>query len=204
MHLSSIKAVLETPSAGRQKPQQEPETRLVAQLLDASTRNLAFHEVIKTYERKIYWHVRKLVIDHDDTNDVVQETFVKAWQHLDNFRADSRIYTWLYRIATNESLMFLRKKSKRFFLPLHDITSELESKLQSPQHFNGTRTERLLHQAILRLPEKQRVVFNLKYFEEMSYEEMAEVTETSVGALKASYHHAVKKVEDYLKKNLNP
>lgn len=174
------------------------DSELLNQFQKEETRNFAFHLMVQKYQEKIYWHIRKIVIDHDDANDVVQNTFVKAWNGLLNFREDSQLYTWLYRIATNEALTFLKKKRTRFFLPLVDVESQLAQSLESDPYFNGDEAEMKLQKAILRLPEKQRVIFNMKYFEEMTYEEISEVLGTSVGALKASYHIAVKKIENFL------
>ncbi|HYG17202.1 MAG TPA: RNA polymerase sigma factor [Bacteroidia bacterium] len=171
---------------------------LVSQFRDERTRSLALHSIIKKYERKVYWHVRKIVIDHDDSDDVLQNTFIKVWENLANFREDSKLYTWIYRIATNEALAFLKKKRTKFFLPIVDVESELSSKIDDSSQFTGTEIERKLQKALLKLPEKQRIVFNMKYFDDMKYEDISEVLGTSVGALKASYHHAVKKIEKYL------
>ncbi len=165
------------------------------------TRRNAFNMMVKKYQQKVYWMVRKMVVDHDDANDITQEVFIKAWSALENFRGDSQLYTWLYRIASNESINFLNKKKKRFFIPLHDLTHELEEKLESDPLMGGDEIQLKLQKALLRLPEKQRLVFNFKYFEELPYEEIAAITGTSVGALKASYHWAVKKIEDYLNSN---
>ena len=142
-----------------------------------------------------------MVIDHEDSDDIMQEVFIKVWKNLDKFREDSSIYTWVYRIATNECLGFLKKKKRRFFLPIHDITSELSEKLSSNQNvlLDGDAIEIRLQKALLALPDKQRIVFNMRYFDEMSFADIAEVTQTSVGALKASYHHAAKKVENLVK-----
>lgn len=155
--------------------------------------------MVRKYQQKIYWHIRKMVIDHDDSDDLVQEVFVKIWKNLDNFREDAQLYTWIYRIATNECLNFLRKKKNRFFLPIHDVQNELSGKLDNSPYIDGDEIQIKLQKAILKLPDKQRMVFNMKYFEEMKYEEISEITDTSVGSLKASYHHAVKKIEEFLK-----
>ncbi|WP_207434451.1 RNA polymerase sigma factor [Sabulibacter ruber] len=165
------------------------------------SRNLAFNQLVRKYQQKVYWHVRKMVIDHDDADDLTQEVFVKVWTNLENFRKDSQLYTWIYRIATNECLNFLSSKKKRFFLPLHDVAAELSEKLDSSDSFTGDEIQLKLQKALLRLPDKQRLVFNMKYFDEMKYEEISEILGTSVGALKASYHIAVKKIEEYLKKD---
>jgi len=140
-----------------------------------------------------------MVIDHDDADDLVQEVFVKVWQNLHNFREDAQLFTWIYRIATNECLNFLRKKKNRFFIPIHDIQNELTKKLDSSPYINGDEIQMKLQKALLKLPDKQRLVFNMKYYDELKYEEIAEITDTSVGSLKASYHHAVKKIEEFLK-----
>jgi RNA polymerase sigma factor (sigma-70 family) len=161
------------------------------------TKNYAFNLIVRKYQERIYWHIRKIVILHDDADDVIQNTFLKVWGGLENFREDSQLFTWLYRIATNEALTFLKKKKTKFFLPLVDVEQQLASSLESSPHINGNDIQIKLQKAILTLPEKQRVVFNMKYFEEMKYEDMSEVLGTSVGALKASYHHAVKKIEKF-------
>lgn len=171
---------------------------LLDQFQKEETRNFAFRLIVQKYQQKVYWHIRKLVIDHDDANDIVQNTFIKAWNGLPSFREDSRLYTWIYRIATNEALTFLKKKRTRFFLPLVDVEGELSNSLEADAYFNGDAAELKFQQAILSLPEKQRVVFNMKYYEELSYEEISEILGTSVGALKASYHYASKKIEKFL------
>jgi RNA polymerase sigma-70 factor (ECF subfamily) len=141
-----------------------------------------------------------MVIDHDDTDDILQNVFIKAFNGLSNFREDSRIFTWLYRIATNECITFLNSKKKRFFIPMVDVENQLSQNLENDSYFNGDRIQMRLQQAILTLPEKQRLVFNMKYFEDMKYDDMSEILGTSVGALKASYHHAVKKIEEFMKR----
>lgn len=171
---------------------------ILAKFRDPSARNVAFNQLVRKYQSKVYWHVRKMVVDHDDTDDLVQEIFVKVWKNLENFRQDSALFTWIYRIATNECLSFLQSKRRKFFLPLNDVGAELAAKIEADPAVGGDEVERKLQQAILRLPDKQRLVFNLRYYDEMPYEQMAEVTGTSVGALKASYHHAVKKIEEYV------
>jgi len=163
-----------------------------------ASRNLAFNQLVRKYQQKVYWHVRKMVIDHDDADDLTQDVFVKVWKHLENFRQDAQLFTWIYRIATNECLGFLQSKRRKFFLPINDVGAELAAKLEADPAVAGDVIELKLQRAILRLPDKQRLVFNLRYYDEMPYEQMAEVTGTSVGALKASYHHAVRKIEDYV------
>lgn len=167
----------------------------------AETKSYAFNLIVRKYQERVYWHVRKIVINHDDANDVVQNTFLKAWSGLESFREESQLFTWLYRIATNEALTFLKKKRTRLFMPLVDVENQLENSLESDPFFNGDELQRKLQKAVLRLPEKQRLVFNMKYFENMKYEEISAVLGTSVGALKASYHHAVKKIEKFLEED---
>jgi len=164
----------------------------------AESRDYAFNLIVGKYQERLYWHIRKLLIDHNDTNDTLQNTFIKIWTGLENFRGDSGLFTWLYRIATNEALTFLNHKKRRFLLPLVDVEKQLANTLTNDEYFNGDELQLQLQKALLTLPEKQRVVFNMKYFDEMKYEDMAEILETSVGALKASYHHAVKKIEKYI------
>ena len=162
------------------------------------TRRNAFNQLVRKYQQKVYWLVRKMVVDHDDANDITQDVFIKAWTALENFRGDSKFYTWLYRIASNEAINFLNKKRKRFFIPIHDVENELSEKLEADSLISGDVVQLKLQKALLKLPEKQRLVFNLKYFEDLPYDEISEITGTSVGALKASYHWASKKIEDYL------
>ncbi|MCC2546542.1 sigma-70 family RNA polymerase sigma factor [Hymenobacter sp. BT175] len=171
---------------------------ILAKFADPAARNVAFNQLVRKYQSKVYWHVRKMVVDHDDADDLTQDVFIKVWNHLGNFRQDASLYTWIYRIATNECLTFLSSKRRKFFLPINDITAELSAKVEADTELAGDEVEMKLQKAILRLPDKQRLVFNLKYYEDMKYEDMAEVTGTSVGALKASYHHAVKKIEQYV------
>ena len=139
-----------------------------------------------------------MVIDHDDTNDLVQEVFIKVWKNIEKFREDAKLYTWIYKIATNECLTFLTKKKKRFFLPIVDVENELSVKIDTNVGITGDEIQLKLQKALLKLPAKQRIVFNMKYFDEMKYTEIAEITNTSIGALKASYHHAVKKIEEII------
>lgn len=163
------------------------------------TQHYGFNLLVNKYKERLYWHIRKIVISHDDTDDVLQNTFIKIWNGLVSFREESGLYTWLYRIATNESITFLKKKRTKFFLPLVDVEHNLAKSLESDPWFNGDELQMKLQKAILKLPEKQRIVFNLRYFDEMPYEEMSKVLETSEGALKASYHHALKKIENFIK-----
>lgn len=159
------------------------------------TRSYAFNLIVRKYQERLYWHVRKIVISHDDTDDVMQNTFLKVWNALDKFRGDSQLFTWLYRIATNEALTFLKKKRSKLFVAFEDVEQHLISTLESSPSLNGDEIRVKLQKAVLKLPEKQRLVFNMKYFDELKYEEISEIVGTSVGALKASYHHAVKKIE---------
>jgi RNA polymerase sigma-70 factor (ECF subfamily) len=164
---------------------------------EAGKRDLAFKVLVEKYKERLYWHIRKLVISHDDADDVLQNTYVKAWKGLLDFREDSRLYTWLYRIATNEALTFLKHRKSNRLVGWEDARHTISETIESDAYFNGSEIQKKLQQAIQTLPEKQRLVFNMKYFEELKYEEMADILETSVGALKASYHHAVKKIEAY-------
>ncbi len=159
----------------------------------------AFNGIVKKYQKRLYWHIRKIVIIHDDADDVLQNTFIKVWSHLSSFREDSQLYTWLHKIATNESLSFLRKKEKQ--LSWKDYSQIISESLYDDNQFNGDEIQRKLQKAILSLPEKQRLVFNMKYFEEKKYGEMSAILGTSVGALKASYHHAVKKIKTYFEED---
>lgn len=154
--------------------------------------------LVRAYQQRVYWHVRKMVIDHDDADDLTQEVFIKIHKAIGSFREDSQLFTWIYRIATNECLTFLNKKRRRFFLPLEDVGKELSAKIDSSQDISAEDIQKKLQKALLKLPDKQRLVFNMRHFDELSYEDISEITHTSVGALKASFHHAVKKVEDYL------
>ena len=172
---------------------------LLSRFKNPSSKNYAFNLLTRKYQERIYWHIRKMVISHDDTDDLVQDTFVKIWKNLEKFKGNSQLYTWIYRIATNECLSFLTKKRKRFFIPIHDITKDLANKLESDINMDGSEIQFKLQKALLTLPDKQRLVFNMKYFDEMKYQEISAILGTSIGALKASYHLAVKKVEKILK-----
>lgn len=176
------------------------EKTILKQLKDKTLRNAAFSLIVEQYSKKIYWHIRNMVLIHDDANDLVQETFIKAWNNIDNFRGDSQISTWLYRIAINETLTFLKKKHIET-VPIDSKEYDIANTIESDAYFSGDSTDILFRQAINTLPEKQRLVFNMKYFDELKYEEISEILGTSVGALKASYHIAVKKIETFLKEN---
>ncbi|HRI28161.1 MAG TPA: sigma-70 family RNA polymerase sigma factor [Chitinophagales bacterium] len=163
-----------------------------------ATKEAGFSLLMKKYQEKIYWLIRRIVIDHEDANDVCQNVFIKVWRNLDNFKENSQLYTWLYRIATNESLTFINQKNKRASIQISTEDYDLTKQLEADPYFEGDKLQIQLQNAIASLPEKQRAVFLLRYYDEMKYEDMSEVLETSVGALKASYHHAVKKIEKYL------
>ena len=180
--------------------QELSDREILDQFSNPETRNYAFNLLVRQYQNRLYWHIRKMVIDHDDTDDILQNVFIKAFNGLSNVREDSRIFTWLYRIATTECITFLNSKKKRFFIPMVDVENQLSQNLENDSYFNGDRIQMRLQQAILTLPEKQRLVFNMKYFEDMKYDDMSEILGTSVGALKASYHHAVKKIEEFMKR----
>src|SRR5271156_6336017 len=174
------------------------DTELLIQFREPATKEKAFTAIIKKYQEKLYWHIRRMVVEHEDANDVLQNVFIRVWKGLENFREDSQLYTWLYRIATNESLTFLEQQKKKSAVSLSEVESGLSNKIKADSHFDANKLEWKLQLAIQQLPEKQRAVFSLRYYDEMPYEEMSRVLETSEGALKASYHHAVKKIEDYI------
>lgn len=179
----------------------ENDALLLQQFHQPETREAAFTAIMRKYQERLYWHIRRMVVSHEDSDDVLQNVFIKVWRHLDDFKENARLYTWLYRIATNECLTFLEQRKKRSTLSLSDEATGLEDKLKADTQYDARKLEWKLQQAILRLPEKQRVVFNLRYYDEMPYEEMSRVLDTSEGALKASYHHAVKKIEAFIKNN---
>jgi RNA polymerase sigma-70 factor (family 1) len=172
---------------------------LLVKLENEDSRKFGFNLLVRKYQQKVYWLARKMVIDHDDANDVTQDVFIKIWNKIDTFREDSQLYTWIYRVATNECLNFLKKKRRRFFLPIGDVEAELCEKLENSPYINGDEIQMKLQKAILKLPDKQRLVFNMKYYEDMKYEEIAEITGSAIGTLKANYHHAVKKIEEIIK-----
>jgi RNA polymerase sigma-70 factor (ECF subfamily) len=179
----------------------ENDALLLQQFHRPETREAAFTALMKKYQQRLYWHIRRMVISHEDADDILQNVFVKVWKHLDTFQENAQLYTWLYRIATNECLTFLEQQKKRATLSLSQETTGLVDKLKADTQYDSRKLEWKLQQAILQLPEKQRVVFNLRYYEEMPYEEMSHVLDTSVGALKASYHHAVKKIVAFIREN---
>lgn len=173
------------------------ENELVLQFSQPKKRSNAFSVVVNTYQERLYWHIRKMVLSHEDANDVLQNTFLKAWNGLEGFRGDSQVSTWLYRIATNETLTFLTNKRMRSHNSIDEVEEGLLQNLQADTYFNGNEIQMKLQMAILTLPEKQRLVFNMKYFDDITYDQMEAILGTSVGALKASYHYAVKKIEKY-------
>jgi RNA polymerase sigma-70 factor (ECF subfamily) len=174
------------------------DTELLMQFRNVETKERAFTAIIKKYQEKLYWHIRRMVVEHEDANDVLQNVFIRVWNGLENFREDSQLYTWLYRIATNECLSYLEQQKRKSALSFDEMESGLSNKIVADKYFDPNKLEWKLQLAIQKLPEKQRVVFTLRYYDEMPYEEMSRVLDTSEGALKASYHHAVKKIEDYI------
>ncbi|MBH2003469.1 MAG: sigma-70 family RNA polymerase sigma factor [Sphingobacteriia bacterium] len=165
----------------------------------AGTKENAFTLLVKKYQEKLYWHIRRLIPAHEDTNDVLQNTFIKVWNGLGSFREDSQLYTWLYRIATNESLSFLEQQKRKAAVDFDQLGEAYSNSIKADSNFDANRLEWKLQLAIRQLPDKQKLVFNLRYFDNMGYEEMSRVLDTSVGALKASYHHAAKKIEEFIK-----
>ena len=165
---------------------------------DEKTRHEAFSLLLKKYQQKVYWHVRRMVLNHDDADDLVQDVFIKVWKNLSNFRQDAQLYTWLYRIASNECITFLNKKKAKNNVSLDELPEQLTDNLNEENYFSGDAIQKKLQQALLMLPEKQKLVFNMKYYDDMKFQEISDVLGTSVGALKASYHLAVKKIEHYL------
>lgn len=175
------------------------EKEIIALLQEPSRQREAFEAIVKQYSEPLYWQIRKLILSHEESNDILQNTFIKAWLNIEYFRGEAKMSTWLHRIAFNECLTHLNKANKN--LSIDDIDIEIINKLEGDPYFNGDETQKILLRAVHQLPEKQQIVFNLKYFKEMKYEEISEILGTSVGALKASYHHAVKKIEAFLEKH---
>ena len=168
---------------------------------DGSNPHYSFNLIVQKYRERIYWHIRKIVMVHDDADDVMQNTFIKIWKGLADFREESQLYTWIYRIATNEAITHLKQQKRKYVLPFHDMEKKMSNSLEADPWFNGDELQKKLQKAILKLPEKQRIVFNMKYYDEMKYEEMSDILETSVGALKTSFHLAVKKIEKYIEEH---
>ena len=177
------------------------DTELVSKLQSAQTREQGFRELMTLYKERLYWHIRKIVISHDDADDVLQNTFIKVYRSIDKFKGESKLYSWLYRIATNEAITHLNKNAKRVQISDEDAKAHAINNLTSDVYFEGNAIQLKLQQAIATLPQKQQLVFNMKYFDDLKYKEMSEILETSEGALKSSYHLAVKKIESYLTKD---
>ena len=178
------------------------ELEILASLRDESTRRQGFNRLVKELSQPLYWHIRKMVLSHENANDILQNSFIKVWTHLDQFKGEARLSTWIYRIALNETYAFLSKERERSLADFTDLEDVMVQRLHSDPYFSGDEVHQKLQAAILSLPDKQRLVFNMKYYDEMKYEEMSEILGTSVGALKASYHHAVKKIEAYMTADL--
>jgi len=176
---------------------------LIEQLKNVQTREKAFRKLISIYKERLYWHIRKIVISHDDADDVLQNTFIKIFKNIDKFKQDSKLYSWMYRIATNEAITFINKRAKERNIDISELQQELVSNLESDHWFSGDEIQIILQKAIATLPQKQQLVFNMKYFDKLKYNQISEILETSVGALKASYFHAVKKIEKYIKTKVN-
>lgn len=174
------------------------DNELLIMFREPASREKAYTSIIKKYQERLYWHVRRMVVGHEDANDVLQNVFIRVWNGLENFREDAKLYTWLYRVATNECLTFLDQQKRKATVSFDDSEEGLGNQIKADKDFDPKQIEWKLQLAIQKLPEKQRIVFNLRYYDEMPYEEMSRVLQTSEGALKASYHHAVKKIEDYL------
>ena len=172
----------------------------IIELFSGGRQEEAFRGIVDAYTERLYWHVRRFLCSHEDTNDLLQDIFIKIWSALPSFRGEARLYTWIYRIATNEVLNYLRRQKFKALLSLDSVSASLERKIDEDAGFNGDELQRELHKAIRRLPEKQRIVFSLRYFDEMKYEDISEITGTSVGALKASYHHAYSKIKNELQR----
>ncbi len=179
--------------------EESDDKQLLALFRDPQTKEQAFNLILKKYQQRVYWHIRRMVVDHDDTDDLVQDVFIKAWKGLENFREDSQLFTWLYRIASNECISFLNKKNRTIRVSWDDVAPVMEAKNMGLDSIDGDELVRKLEQAIQSLPEKQRLVFNMRYYDEIKYEEMSKMLGTSEGALKASYHIAVKKIEEYIR-----
>ncbi len=171
---------------------------LIVQLKDPLTREASYRTLISTHKERLYWHIRKIVLNHEDADDILQNTFIKVFKHIDGFKGESKLYSWMYRIATNESISFLNKEAKQMKTDLNDLQEQRVQNLKADVYFDGDEIQLKLQKAIVSLPQKQQLVFNMRYFDEMKYDEISEILDTSVGALKASYHHARKKIESIL------
>jgi len=177
----------------------QDEKVFIAELLDSKTHNEAFRKLLQLYQKPLYYHIRGIVLNHDDADDVLQNTFLKVYSNLHQFKGDSKLYSWMYRIATNESITYMQQRAKKQGISNEEVKEKALQKLESDVYFDGDEMQLKLHKAVASLPEKQQLVFKMKYFEALKYEEMSEILTTSVGALKASYHLAVKKIEHLLK-----
>lgn len=177
----------------------QDEQLLMQQLLDPAKQRKAFEQVVREYGEQLYWQIRRMVLIHEDADDVLQNVFIKAWSHLDDFHQESRLSTWLYRIAVNESLDFLRKQKNSSMIHTDDVESGVANMLVADNYFDGDETEAMLQEAISQLPDVQRTVFTLRYYDDMKYSEMSKILKTSEGSLKASYHIAVKKISEFFK-----
>ena len=178
--------------------EQITDSELLALFREPATKEKAFTILVKKYQERLYWHIRRMLVDHEDSNDAMQNVFIRVWNALANFREDAQLYTWLYLIATNECLTFIEQQKKKATVSMNDLESGLSNKIRADKDFDANKLEWKLQLAIHQLPEKQRIVFTLRYYDEMPYEEMSQVLETSAVALKASYHHAAKKIEDFI------
>ena len=174
------------------------DTYLITAFRKKDTQHYAFNLLVRKYQERVYWHIRKMVISHEDADDITQDVFVKIWTKLDGFKEQSALFTWIYRIATNECLNFLKKKRRRFMLPIHDVAAELSNIIDHDPMVSGKKIEKELQKALLTIPDKQRLVFNMKYFDDMPYKEISAILNVSIGGLKASYHLAVKKVSRFI------
>ena len=174
------------------------ESDFILRLLDPSSKEAAFRELLQLYKERLYWHIRKIVISHDDADDVLQNTFIKVYRSIDKFKGESKLFSWLYRIATNESITLINKNAKRLQITNKEHQDNAINNLTADVYFEGDEIQRKLQKAIATLPQKQQLVFNMKYFEDIKYKDMSEILDTSEGALKASYHIAVKKIEAFL------
>ena len=174
------------------------EAQFIEELKAPKTQDQAFRKLISEYKERLYWHIRKIVLSHDDADDVLQNTFIKVYKNIGNFKSESKLYSWIYRIATNEAITFINKRAKENNIDLNEMQYKLADSLEADVYFDGDEMQIQLQKAIATLPQKQQLVFNMRYFDEMKYDDMSEILETSVGALKASYHHAVKKIESFL------
>ena len=171
---------------------------LIERLKDPLTREASYRLLVSTHKQRLYWHIRKIVLNHENADDVLQNTFIKVFRHIDGFKGDSKLYSWMFRIATNESISFLNKEAKHLKIDMKTLQEQQVDNLKADVYFDGDEIQLKLQKAIISLPQKQQLVFNMKYFDDLKYEEMSEILDTSVGALKASYHHARKKIERFL------